>query len=90
MFTERKPSHRESLLAAGGWEQQSLTGARGRWSTWGGAPSQPLSASDFQREAGVALDRVRQGERSSDGVESIMGSDVLLLKIQREGGPGKG
>lgn len=40
---------------AGGWEQQSVTGAPGRWGTWGCTPPQPLSASDFQREAGWLL-----------------------------------
>ena len=44
-----------------------------------------LLTSKGKLEHGGAFDRVQQGERSSRGSKSIMGSDALFLKIQREG-----
>lgn len=84
MFTERKPSHRESLLGRwglGAAESHRGSGKMGR----DGALLCPslFQPSDFQRDAGVAFDRVQQGEHSSTGSKSRMGSDVLFLKIQR-------
>lgn len=84
MFTERKPSLRESLLGRwglGAAESHRRSGKmRGNGALLCPSPFQP---SDFQREAGVAFDRVQQGEHSSTGSKSMMGSDMLFLKLQR-------
>lgn len=86
MFTERKPSHRESLLDR--WGLGAAESHRGSGKMGGkGAllcPS-PFQPSDFQREAGVGFDRVQGGEHSSKSSKSMIGSDVLFLKIQRAG-----
>lgn len=87
MFTERKPSHRESLLDR--WGLGAAESHRGSGKMGGNGallyPS-PFQPPDFQRKAGVGFDRVQGAlEHSSKSSKSTIGSDVLFLKIQRAG-----
>lgn len=90
MFTERKPSHRESLL--GRWGLGAAESHRGsRKMGHMGLRSTPAPFSlRLPKGSWVALDRGSKVSIPPKEWEAPMGSYVLLLKIQREGGPGKG